>query len=513
MKALVRTLMALSLPALLGMVFVSVLPLPPVATPAEAAASDAPLIEIPVPQSPTVALRVVIETGSVDDPYGKFGLCSLTMHAAAEGGTPDLTKTEVADRLYPMAASIDVRVDRETTVFSGRVRKEDLEDYYPIFWNAIFHPRLETADIERLRDATLSGLIHDLKASNDEQLGKEALQSLLFQGTPWEHPAIGYESGLRAIQPEDVRGFHRWIVVRPLVHVGIAGSYPPEFAARVRADIASLRESPAPARTRRFEAPAPAGVDVELIDKPARSTAISIGFPHDVRRGDPDYWPLFLATNALGEHRTFHGRLQREMRSVRGLNYGNYAYLDHFEQEGWGRAGGVNMWRAVPYFSIWIRPVQPENGVFALAQGVWELRNLIRSGLTQEEFDETREHVRNVSQLWEQTLQRRLGLAMDDAHFGGRNTREELTAALDTMTVAHVNTALQQRFNGRNLRAVMVCAHADSMRAILQDGRVPPIVYAGATAPDDVRAKDAEIENTNLGTRHLSVVRAEDIYK
>lgn len=512
MKSFVRILMSLLVPAAIGAAVVA-LSLTPVPSHADPSTPDGQLIEIPVPESPTVALRVVIEAGSVDDPYGKYGLCNLTMHAAAEGGTADLTKTEVADRLYPMAASIDVRVDRETTIFSGRVRKEDLDDYYPIFWNAIFHPRFETADIERLRDATLSSLIHDLKASNDEQLAKEALQSQLFQGTPWEHPVIGHESGLRAIGPDEVRGFHRWIMVRPLVHVGIAGSYPPEFAARVRADIASLKASPVPARSRRFEAPAPAGVDVELIDKPARSTAISIGFPHDVRRGDPDYWPLYLATNALGEHRTFHGRLQREMRSVRGLNYGNYAYLDHFEQEGWGRSGGTNMWRAVPYFSIWIRPVQPENGVFALAQGIWELRNLVRNGLTQAEFEETREHVRNVSQLWQQTLQRRLGLAMDDARFGGRGIREELTAALDTMTVWDVTNALQQRFNARNLRAVMVCAHADSIRGILQDGRVPPIVYAGATAPEEVRAKDEEIEKTNLGTRHLSVVRAEDIYK
>ena len=75
---------------------------------------DPQLIEIPVPESPTVALRIVIETGSVDDPDGKLGLCNLAMRAAAEGGTASLTKTQVADLLYPMAASIDVHVDRET---------------------------------------------------------------------------------------------------------------------------------------------------------------------------------------------------------------------------------------------------------------------------------------------------------------------------------------------------------------------------------------------------------------
>jgi zinc protease len=200
------------------------------------------------------------------------------------------------------------------------------------------------------------------------------------------------------------------------------------------------------------------------------------------------------------------------MRSRRGLNYGDYAYLDHFEQEGWGRFGRTNLWRAVPYFSIWIRPVQPANGVFALRQAIWELRHLIDDGLTRQEFEVSREHVRNVSRLWKQTLQRRLGLAMDDAHRGAGDIVAELDAALDTMTLEQVNAALK-KLDGRNLRAVLVCARADSIRGLLEERTRTPIVYSGGDAPEDVRAKDAEIETLELGMGHLAVVRAADLYR
>ncbi len=511
MKRMLPIALALLVSALLvSTLFVSSLP---AAAASAQTAVGTQIVEIPVAESPTVALRVVVETGSVDDPDGRLGLCNLTMRAAAEGGTSDLTKAQVAERLYPMAASIEVHVDRETTVFSARVRKEDLPAFYPIFWETVFHPRFESTDIERLRDATLSSLVNDLKATEDERLGKEALQSQLFHGTPWEHAAIGTESGLHAIHAEDVRGFHRRMMVRPLVHVGIAGSYDADFAARVRDDLAELPDGPLPARVRSFTAPPPAGVDVLLIDKAARSTAISIGFPHTVTRGDPDYWPLYVAATAFGEHRTFHGRLQREMRSRRGLNYGDYAYLDHFEQEGWGRFGRTNLWRAVPYFSIWIRPVQPANGAFALRHAIWELRHLIDDGLTRQEFEISREHVRNVSRLWKQTLQRRLGLAMDDAHRGAGDTVAELDAALDTMTLEQVNAALKTHLDGRNLRAVLVCAQADSIRGLLEGGGRTPIVYSGGSAPEDVRAKDAEIEKLALGMGHLAVVHAADFFR
>ena len=474
---------------------------------------DEKLLEIPVPGAPTIALSVLLETGSADDPADKPGLCSLTMRAAVEGGTPTLTKGEVAERLYPMATSAEVFVDRETTIFTGRVRREDIDAFYPIFWDLIFHPRFDTEDIERTRRVSLSSLRNDLKGSSTEWLGKEALQASLFQGTPWEHPPLGTESGLQAIEQDDVRAFHRQGLVRGLVHVGIAGGYDTAFAERIRRDIAAipgLQRPPGRAPLRPSEAH---GLDLLLIDAPVPATAISIGFTHNVRRGHPDYWPLVLATTAFGEHRTFLGRLQREMRSTRGLNYGDYAYLEHFDQDGWVRFARPNLWRTIPYFSIWIRPVQPANGLFALRQGLWELRHLIDEGLSREEFETTRKHLRNVSQLWGQTLARRLGMALDDAHSGMGDSVEELEKALDAMSLEEVNGALRRNLTGRDVKAALVCANADSLRRLLLSGARTTIVYSGGAAPAEVKAKDAQIEAMPLGIERIEVIPVGMIFR
>ncbi len=471
------------------------------------------LTEIPVAESPTVAIRVVIEAGSADDPVGLEGLCLLTMRATADGGTPALTRNEVIERLDPMAADVELWVDRETTVFSGRCRREDLAEYFPIFWDRTFRPRFDPVDVERLREAALSDLENDLRGSDDERLGKEALQAFLFERTRWEHPPTGTESGLKAMSVEDLRAFHRKMVMRPRVHVGIAGGYDGEFAERLRAAIAAIPLDPAPADEGRLD-PAPIrGLELRLVEKPARATAISIGFPHDVRRGDPDYWPLTLAVTAFGEHRTFLGRLQREMRSTRGLNYGNYAYLEHFTQDGWFRYPRLNLWRQVPYFSIWIRPVQPANGLFALRQAIWELRHLIDEGLTQQEFETTRDHLRNVSLLWKQTLMRRLAIAMEDAHLGRGDMIEELAESLDGMTLADANAALERRVTGENLKAVLVCAEADSIRELVSAGTATPIVYSGGDAPEAVKAKDARIAAMPLAATRVETLQAKEIFR
>jgi len=42
-------------------------------------------------------------------------------------------------------------------------------------------------------------------------------------------------------------------------------------------------------------------------------------------------------------------------------------------------------------FQIWIRPVEPENGLFALRGALFELDKLVKNGLTEEQFESTRE--------------------------------------------------------------------------------------------------------------------------
>jgi zinc protease len=485
----------------------------------EVAAASSSLIEIPVQGSPVVAIRVLVNAGSMDDPAGKEGLCRLSMEAAADGGTPALARSEVVDRFYPMDASIDLFVDRETTVFTGRVRREDLGEFFPIFWDRIAHPRFDEQDVERTRERTLSSLRNDLGGADDEDLGKEGLQALIFSGTPYGHPTLGTASGLQSIKAADVRRFHQEMLTRDRIQVGVAGGYDEAFGQTLRAAIDALppgtgASGPAGSAGRPVITPPPVhGLEVLLIEKPARSTAISLGFPHNIKRGDPDYWPLYLALTALGEHRTFLGRLQREMRTARGLNYGDYAYLDHFEQDGRFRFARPNTWRSAPDLSIWLRPVQPANGLFALRMAAWELQRLIGQGLSQQEFETTREHIRNVSQLWSQTLVRRLGMAMDDAHFDDPDGLKSLRAALDAMTLEQVNSALARRLTGTNLKAVLVCDHADSLRSLLRSGAPTPIVYSGGDAPAAVKEVDAVIARLPLHVGEVRIVPATQMFR
>ena len=56
-------------------------------------------------KSPLVTLRVVFRAGSQDDPPGKEGLAALTARLLSEGGSRDVSYSELLEKLYPLAGA------------------------------------------------------------------------------------------------------------------------------------------------------------------------------------------------------------------------------------------------------------------------------------------------------------------------------------------------------------------------------------------------------------------------
>jgi zinc protease len=204
------------------------------------------------------------------------------------------------------------------------------------------------------------------------------------------------------------------------------------------------------------------GLEVLAVEKDCLATAISIGFPIDVTRAHPDFYPLMLANSFLGEHRTFNGRLMQRMRGVRGLNYGDYSYVEHFVQDGGSTFPLPNYARSQQYFSIWIRPVPHAQRHFALRLAMWELDRLVREGMTEQEFQQTRTFLKNYSKLWAQDQSRRLGYLMDSRFYGTDDFLTTLPAKLDALTLADVNGAIKKYLRADRARIGVVTKGADA---------------------------------------------------
>ena len=454
-------------------------------------------VGLQVPNAPLVTLRVMVDAGSVDDPTGLNGLNALTAMMIGQGGTSELNYEQLTTALYPWAASISAQYDKEVTTIVGEVHRDHLEPFYVMFRDLIIAPRLDAADFERNRDYLTNAIVSTLRGNDDEELGKQTLNALLYAGHPYEATEMGTERGLSAITLDDVRAFHVARYTRDNLVVGVSGGYPDGFLDRIETDLAAglpMSEMP------RGALPAPRALDgreLLLVEKDAIATAVSIGFPLDVTRADSDFYPLMVANSYFGEHRTFNGRLMNQMRGLRGLNYGDYSYIEQFIQDGGSTFPAPNTPRRQQFFSIWIRPVPHHNAAFALRQAVRELTLLVEHGLSEADFEATREYLMNYSTLYVQTGSRRLGYALDSTFYGTGFFVDEIRDRLSAMTVEEVNVAITRHLQADNLAIAIVTREAEAFRDALLSNEPSSVTY-NTEVGGDILAEDEAIRSYPL---------------
>lgn len=477
-------------------------------------ASRDPVV-IDSPGNPLVSFRFVFHVGSSEDPPGKEGLAALTALMVSEGGTEEMSLTEVMEALYPMAAGFSSQPDKDETTFIGQAHRDHLEPYYSLFRDRIQRPRFDPQDFERNKKAVLNYLTKSLRSADDEDLGKESLESVLYAGHPYGHPVQGTVSGVESITLDDVKSFYRAHYTFENLQVGMAGDLPQGFAQRVREDF---RKSLPSAATPKIE-PLPTvarakGLQVVIVDKPsADSTAISLGFPLDVTRSDDDYYPLLVANIYLGDHRSFNGVLMNELRAKRGLNYGDYSYIENFLQDGGSTFPVPNIARRQQRFSIWIRPVAPENAHFALRGAIYYLRKLVDQGMSPEAMEKMREYVASYSKLWVQSLDRRLGYQLDSSFYGTGFYLDEIDRRLRTMTVEDVNRAVKKHLDRWDFRVAIVAANANELAKAIEANRESPVTYQTRGTPPDVLREDRQIQALALPIESVRVVPVGEMFE
>jgi zinc protease len=485
------------------------------ATAATAADASAPeVLLLPSPNNPLVAIRVLVTAGSQDDPKGKEGLAALTAALVAQGGTKDLAYDQVLARFYPMAASLDGSTRKELTVFEGEVHRDNLPAYADLITAMIASPRFAPEDFDRLKTEALDYLTKALRGADDEELGKAALLLSLYpDGHPYGHIDEGTVAGLTSITLDDVKAFHAKHYARSKVRVGVAGGADQAFADRLAAAFNSLpADGPAPPDLP--APPRPVGLDILLVEKPsADSTAISIGFPLDITRRDDAFYALAVANSYLGEHRTFNGKLMRDLRGKRGLNYGDYSYIEDFIQDGGSTFPVPNNPRRQQAFSIWIRPVPHDKAAFALRAALWELDRLVTDGIPESDFETTRDFLLNYSKLWVQTLSRRLGYAQDGAFHNRDDLVTELARRLPDLTRDDVNRAVADHLKSKGLRIAIVTSDAQGLADLLKSGKPTPLVYDTAGTPEDVLREDEQIARFPLNIAKIRIAPVATLFE
>jgi zinc protease len=465
----------------------------------------APSVVLPASDEPAISLAAWFQVGAGDDPVGKEGLAWLTAQMVARAATQDSAYDQILARLYPMAADYDITVDKEMTVLSGRAPRDKASEYLALFTAAYTRPAFKTDDFERLRAETLSYVEKNLRYALDEELGKAAFVDALFAGTGYAHPPQGTAASLKAITLEDVRTFWRDHYTQDRVVFGLAGGWTDEVRKGLEGSRAALAPAAPDPRPEPPAVAALAGRQVLLVSKPGADASISFGFPIAVRRGHPDFAALYLATSWLGEHRNSSSHLYQVIRAARGLNYGDYAYLEAYPNGGRRDTPPPGTGRRQQAYEVWIRTLPNDNAVFALRAALREVERLARDGMSNQQFELTRSFLAKYMLHFAPSTHDELLWAIDDRYYGlSKPHLEQLRAEIKALTLDKVNAALKKHLRPENMVIAIATGKPDQIREQLVSSAPTKPTYA-SPKPKAVLAEDEEISSYPLGIEAKSI--------
>ncbi len=448
-------------------------------------------------KSPIINFRILFKVGVAHDPQGKEGLAQLTAAMITDAGSKTMKYEDIQKALFPMAASFGNQVDKEMTVFMGTTHRDNLNAYYDIISQQLFNPGWDEADFTRVKTNLINFIKVTLRENNDEELGKEVLYEMIYKNHPFGSINYGHIAALENMTLDDVKDFYAKQYTCANLVLGLAGNFSDDFLNKLKKDLAQLPEG----SSAKSALPQPAainGFEAEIVQKETRATAVSFGFPIAVTRSHEDFPALWLVRSYFGEHRSSNSYLYQRIREIRGMNYGDYAYIEYFPRGMFQFHPDPNLGRQQQIFQIWIRPLESnQNAHFATRVALYELNKLVNQGMTQQDFEATRNFLLKFVNILTKEQDQQLGYALDSRYYGIDEYTKYIAESLKKLTLEDVNRAIKKHLQDKNIKFAFITKDAEDLRNRLINNTSSAITYQGAK-PAELLEEDKIIQDYKL---------------
>lgn len=469
---------------------------------------------------PITTISVTFRTGSANDPKGSEGLAYLTGRMIREGGVkawgtyPERKRSELEDFLFPLASDINVSIGKEQTAFTVTTASQNAEVVLDILLQLVLAPNFHPDEFARIKLETVDFLTKQFPKEDQEELGKAALdQAIYSKEHPYGHIVEGTVAGVQGITNEKVSQFYQTHFTQANVTLGVGGVVPDSFEIRLKKGLSQLPKGIANTAAL-IPAPQNDSRKLTIVEGPFEATGVHLGQTITPLRGHEDFGKLYLAATAFGKHRSFVGRLMKEVREVRGLNYGAYSYIEDYPRGGRLLIEPLNVARSRQAFTVWARPTAFQNGCFLLRQVLREVTQLSTHGLNSEEFALGKSHLTGYIPLLGVGVERSLGYAIDAQFYAIPNDYlSQLQKSVEITSLESVKAALQKHLSSKKMQLVVVTGDAKKFQEEIFSDKCPIHYPAGVQKSEEVLRLDDEISQFPLGLtpQDVTVVSGDSI--
>lgn len=277
---------------------------------------------------PILDLSVNFPAGSARDTAAKSGLAGVTRYMMTLGAD-GLNEEDITNAFADIGAEFGGEFDLDRAGFRLRTLTSEQGKALDMFQKVLHKPDFPEAVLEREKIRITSGLQE--AATQPESISSKAFMKALYGAHPYGLDGSGEIDTVSMISAQDLRLFYQAHYSAKSAVIAMIGDMTQAQAQTIAESISvGLPLTPAVAK---LPVVAPLSQpSIQRIAHPASQAHIVLGQP-GIKRGDADYFPLYVGNYILGGG-GFVSRLTEEVREKRGLVYSVYSYFMPMAEHG-----------------------------------------------------------------------------------------------------------------------------------------------------------------------------------
>jgi zinc protease len=270
---------------------------------------------------PIIDLAVNFPAGSARDTKTTSGVAGVTRYMMTLGAA-GMNEEDITNAFADIGANLGGELDVDRAAFKLRTLTYESAKALETFNKILHKPDFPQAILEREKTRIVSGLKE--AETQPESISNKAFMQALYPNHPYGLDESGEIDTINAMKRDDLIAFYNTYYTAKSAVVALIGDMTEAQAKTIAEDVTKgLPQGAAIAKIAEVTYP-PAAKNVN-INHPASQAHILLGYP-GIKRGDADYFPLYVGNYILGGG-GFVSRLTEEVREKRGLVYSVYSYF------------------------------------------------------------------------------------------------------------------------------------------------------------------------------------------
>ncbi len=377
-----------------------------------------------MPTTRSVAIGVWVDTGSRDEFGAEAGASHFLEHLLFKG-SDDWSARKISETFDGIGARHNAFTSKEYTCFWTRMRDEDLPVGLEVLAEMVQRPAFREHEIDSERSVVLEEI--NMNEDDPTDVAHEQFITALWSGHPLSPPILGTKESITTMSRDTIHDYWKRRYSPKSTVIAIAGHLPDDIDHQVEALFGRWE---GPDLTRDLIPPTvSANVQVRRRDtEQAHLVFGSPAFPRD----DERRFALMLADHVLGGGMS--SRLFHEIREERGLAYAVHSFRLPFTDAG---ASAIY---------VGTTPSQTDEVLRIVRH---EIDELIAHGLTDEELERAKGHVKGALAIGLEDAQSRM-TRLGRAELTGLEhlTVDETVARISSVDQAEILDAVKGAYAG-----------------------------------------------------------------